>query len=64
MRLPSKPGAQDIWGSSLTYSRNLINFVFSCILMHIVLNVHLEELSCLLGGETSRLGVVLMEWDA
>ena len=28
-----------------------------------VLNVHLMELSCLLVGETSRLGVVLGEWD-
>ena len=28
-----------------------------------VLNVHLEELSCLLVGETSHLGVVLGEQD-
>ena len=28
-----------------------------------VLNVHLEELSCLLAGEASRLGVVLREGD-
>ena len=29
----------------------------------IVLNVHLQELNRLLAGETSRLGVVLREWD-
>ena len=28
-----------------------------------VFNVHLDELNCLLVGETSHLGVVVREWD-
>ena len=39
-------------------------FDFSGRFCSTVLNVHLEELSCLLVGKTSRLGVVLRESDS
>ena len=54
------------WGGGAKghLTHHLISQCDFCSISNVfVLNVHLEELSCLKVGETSRLGVVLREQD-